>query len=278
MGISTANSDIVTRQDVIALDTHPLKPRPTNRHYPIAYQHIIETVEKVMWNLFGFEMVQETYALGGKSRETGMYQMMYGLFTYDTGNPRFGLNVAFRGSHFQKLAAAVAAGVAAFVCDNGCLSGDSFKVSRKNTQFGEIEFAQMIEGNAHAMVQDYRNMLGEYETFEAIDITHDRGFEILGLMTGQKVIKADQLSVAFESWINPPQEDWEPRNMFSLYNAVTEGLKKGSVRDKFSDQMDAHQWFRAFIADQYSAKKTIHTVPGNILDCYKMRDEEGELV
>tara|TARA_A100001391_G_scaffold187446_1_gene157285 strand:- start:233 stop:1036 length:804 start_codon:yes stop_codon:yes gene_type:complete len=267
MGISTANSNVVTRQDVIAMDA--VRPPPSGRHYPIPYQHIIETVEQTMANLFGFERVGETYALGDKCRETGIHKTMFGLYTYHTGDDRFGLNVGFRGSHYQKLAAAIAAGAAVFVCDNGCFSGDSFVVSRKNTQFGEKEFAEMVRANAQHMYDDYKNMLNEYNHFESIDITHDRGFEILGLMKGHKVIKDQQLSVAYESWRNPPQEDWIPRNIFSLYNAVTEGLKKGSPRDKFKDQMDAHTWFRAFIADQYSAKKTLHVVP-NIL--------EGELV
>jgi carboxylesterase type B len=49
--------------------------------------------------------------------------------------------------------------------------------------------------------------------------------------------------------------------MFSLYNAVTEGLKKGSVQNKFKDQIAAHKWFRDFIEDQCGNKNKVHAVP-----------------
>ena len=230
-------------------------PAPKDRHYPIPYAHIIESVEDVMDGLFGFPLISQEYAVGQIDRQTGVARSMFGLFNYDTGDSKYGLGIGFRGSYYQLLAGAVAGGVNPFVCDNLCFSGDSFVVSRKNTLNGKQDIFDMILKNAHGMVDDYKGMIKEFDELDTIDVSQDRGYEILGLMNAHDVIKTTQYSKALEAWKNPPQPDWEERNMLSLYNAVTEGVKKTSVQDMISDRIKPHQWLKRFVKDNFSASR-----------------------
>ena len=45
------------------------------------------------------------------------------------------------------------------------------------------------------------------------------------------------------------KEPFVANNMWSLYNCVTEGLKKGAAGQRMQRQMDAHDWFRKLTSD-----------------------------
>ena len=239
-------SERVTEQDLYEL----VVPEPKRRHHAIPHQFLVENVRNTFQSLFpSFKLVDEQYALGGYNRETGVPGQMFGVHTYDTGHPTFGLSVGFRNSYDSSFAAGVVGGCnpmreGILVCSNLCFSGDSFKVNRKNTEHGKEDLYRMILDNAYAMLDDYRRMTADFDLLEAIQVDQNGGYEVLGDMFGQKMIKKNQLSVAFEAWDNPPQEEWAPRNALSLYNAVTEATKKTTPMDVVKDLENTHQYFK----------------------------------
>jgi len=241
-----SGSDRVTEQDLYDIAV----PEPSKRHYAIPHSYLVGSVRDVFHSLFpNFELVNEQYALGGYNRQTGVPGQMFGVHTYDTGHPTFGLSVGFRNSYDSSFAAGVVGGCnpmreGILVCSNLCFSGDSFKVNRKNTENGMHDLFQMILENAYAMLDDYRCMTKDFDLLEAIPVDQNGGYEVLGDMFGQKMIKKNQLSVAFEAWDNPPQEEWAPRNALSLYNAVTEATKKTTPFDVVKDLENTHQYFK----------------------------------
>jgi hypothetical protein len=241
-----SGSDRVTEADVYAVPV----PEPTRRHHAIPHSYLIGTVRDVFQSKFPeFELVDEQYALGGYSRETGLPGQMFGVHTYNTNHPTFGLSIGFRNSYNSSFAAGVVGGCnpmrkGILVCSNLCFSGDSFKVNRKNTYNGMTDLYNMVLNNAYAMLDDYRKMTREFDVLEAIPVDQEGGYEILGHMYGQKMIKKNQLSVAYDAWDNPPQEEWAPRNALSLYNAVTEATKKTTPFDVVGDLRNTHQYFK----------------------------------
>ena len=236
-----AGGRIVTEQDVLAVDVPP----PSNRHYAVPHSYLIGTVRDVFGSMFPeFKLVKEQYALGKYDRNTKVPGQMFGLFTYDTGDPRFGMAIGFRNSYDKSLAAGVVGGANPFVCDNLCFSGDSFAIHRKNTMNAIHELYHMVLDNAYSMLDDYRGMVKGFEVLETIEVSQEEGYETLGVMFGNEVIKPRQYITAVEAWRNPPQEDWAPRNALSLYNAVTEGTKKPNVVDVVGDLSRPHKFFK----------------------------------
>ena len=101
----------------------------------------------------------------------------------------------------------------------------------------------MVMNNAYSMLDDYQHMLNQFDVLEAVQVEQDTGYEVLGLMQGHNVIKPRQFQAAVEAWREPPQEEWEPRNALSLYNAVTEATKKTNVKDVVEDLSRPHSFF-----------------------------------
>ena len=242
-----AGGEVVTEQDVFNVPV----PQVTNRHYPVPHSYLVGTVKDVFSHMFPqFPLVKEQYALGKVDRKTGIPGQMFGLYTYDTGNPKFGLAIGFRNSYDKSLAAGVVGGANPFVCDNLCFSGDSFAIHRKNTKEAINDLYRMVMDNAYSMLEDYRHMINQFDCLEAIQVDQDRGYEVLGLMQGHDIIKPRQFQAAVQAWREPPQEEWEPRNALSLYNAVTEATKKTNVQDVIEDLSRPHR----FLIEHYNVE------------------------
>ena len=260
-----AGAEAVTYEDVC----NAYIPEPTDSHYPIPHKFIIDSCKDVVQTIFPeFKLINEQYALGGKSRETGKLRHMFGVHTYDTGHPTFGLAIGMRNSVNKNFKASIAAGCnplrdGLIVCSNLCFSGDAWVIGRKNTMHGQAELYNKLINNAHAMNDEFKRMTRQFDTLELIPVDQDRGYEIIGHMEGTKVIRTNQFSAAQEAWRNPPQEAWEPRNALSLYNAVTEGTKKTSPSRVLDELKDVHSYFM----DRYKivdVEPRMHMVPEEV--------------
>ena len=76
-----------------------------------------------------------------------------------------------------------------------------------------------------------------------VGVETDLGYAALGTMFGHGILTPTQASVAFQDWREPRHEEFEDRNLWSLYNCVTEGLKKGPAGGIFSRHAKAHGFF-----------------------------------
>ena len=56
--------------------------------------------------------------------------------------------------------------------------------------------------------------------------TSDReAFQLLGLLYGNDIVSPRQLPVVRDEWLRPTHEEFQERNRWSFFNAVTEALK-----------------------------------------------------
>ena len=60
---------------------------------------------------------------------------------------------------------------------------------------------------------------------KAWDLSDDDAYKLTGLLYGRGVITPRQLPVVKREWQEPSHEEFEDRNAWSYYNAVTEALK-----------------------------------------------------
>jgi hypothetical protein len=230
----TADGEYVTRHMIQEI---PL-PAETETYKPVANGEFVEMLLHEADKALGLPLVGEKYGLSQRG------QQMFGVLTFDTGNPDHGLGIGFRNSYNKTLPGAVAGGVDPFVCDNLCFSGDSFTVVRRHTKNVWADLRVMIQESMGGIFADYSVMCREFGVMREIDIDQDTGYEVLGLAMGHDVLLPQQASYAMKAWQDPPQEAFEGRNIYSLYNAFTEGTKRGAAGAALDTLPKVHAFFR----------------------------------
>ena len=218
-------------------------PYATRSYCPVSNGDFIDLVKHTADKMLGLEINREDYALSAKG------QRMFGTITYQTDSSEFGLNIALRNSYDTGCSAGVACGQQVFVCDNLQLSATGAMFIRKHTTFIGQDLDIKVKAAVANAEYAYAKMTKEMKELKGAPVSLQRGYEVLGLAMGDRVISKQQASVAFDDWrkatTNPRHEEFSDRNAYTLYNCFTEGLKKGTPDLRISRQIQTHTFFSA---------------------------------
>jgi hypothetical protein len=173
---------------------------------------------------------------------------MFALLTLKTDSQESGLSIGMRQSYNKSLALATAVGQQVFVCDNLMFSGSAFMVVRKNTKNVWADFRRMISAQLQNALGHYEKMEKDTKLMKAVPCHEQRGFALLGVALGEGLLTSTQATVAYGDWRKPRHEEFSERTMWSLYNCVTEGLKKGAPARLLDRHAAAHDWFLGRLA------------------------------
>jgi len=231
--ILLGNSERVTRAQVEAVPV----PQATRSWHPVPYADAIGFLTNTIDRKLGLELESEEYGLNKNGDQ------LFALFTYKTDREDNGLAFGLRQSYNKTLANAVAAGSQVFVCDNLCFSGSAFKVVRKNTTNVWHDFRSMLSTHVDNALGHYEEVNKDTDRMKTIPCAERRGYAMLGVMMGEGLMTPTQATVAFQDWKVPRHEEFADRNLWGLYNAVTEGLKKGAPALRLDRQAKAHDFF-----------------------------------
>lgn len=226
-------SEVVTPEVIRAVPV----PAPTRSWRPVAYGDAIDFLKGQIDSQLGLPVESETYGLNKAGDQ------MFALITLDTGDKDRGLSIGLRQSYNKSLSLGVAVGAQVFVCDNLCFSGDAFKIVRKNTVNVWSDFRALVASQVSKSLGHYEAVNRETEIMQGIPCTERRGYAMLGVAMGEGVITPTQATVAFGDWKAPRHEEFADRNLYSLYNCVTEGLKKGPPARILDRHAKAHAFF-----------------------------------
>jgi hypothetical protein len=122
----------------------------------------------------------------------------------------------------------IAAGVSVFYCTNMMISGNSFKFFRKHTSGVWTGIQQLLDTVMVDAEERYRRQIMQQRKMRALGVDLDRGYELLGKMYGNDILKPRMFASAIQEWREPQFETFERRDMWSLYNAATWGVKAAS--------------------------------------------------
>ena len=75
----------------------------------------------------------------------------------------------------------------------------------------------------------------------------DDGFAVLGNLYGERIIGPRQFIAAAEEWRKPRHDEFQPRNAWSLYNAVTESLKTSPPQEVMEKHVNLHAYFKRLL-------------------------------
>lgn len=221
----------VTRAAVEAI----VPPVRTESYNPVHYSDAIGLMFDEARTL-GLAIRSESYGLNKEGDQ------LFALLTLDTGNAEHGLSIGLRQSYNKTLALGVAIGAQVFVCDNLAFKGSSFKVVRKNTVNVWPDFRNLLHAQIANALPAYRALEADFDAMREVPVTVERGYAVLGVMVGRELLTPNQASVAFGDWREPRHAEFGDRNAWGLYNAVTEGLKKGGAGRVLDRHSAAHDF------------------------------------
>jgi len=228
-----AGAKKVTREMVEAVQV----PTPTRSWRPVPYSHAIEYLHTTIERELKLPVVGEAYGLNKAGDQ------MFGVITLDTGNAEHGLSIGLRQSYNKSLSLGLAVGAQVFVCDNLAFSGSAFKVLRKNTLNVWRDFKALVKAQVDVALGHYDSIQVDIGKLKSIPCNVRRGYSFLGVMMGEGLLTPTQATVAFDDWTKPRHEAFAERNLWGLYNAVTEGLKKGAPAKLLDRHAKAHDFF-----------------------------------
>jgi len=221
--------ELVTREQVDLV----YKPEATNTYQPVAHGQVVDLAKEIVDYRLGYKLRSEQYGLN----QEGM-QFFFAL-TYDTGTEQ-GFTIAGRNSYNKTLKVAYVGGARVFVCDNLALSGDAMFVQRKHTKNVLQDIQDLCDTAVRGSVQAHKSLTDLWHQMRLIDVDEDRGYEIMGRALGHDVIKPQQVTLAMDAW----RENLHGfgRNMYGVYQAFTEGCKRGVPAQVVDRLTDVHQF------------------------------------
>jgi len=220
-----ATSKLVLHRGAVTVSEEELRtykaPQPVGRWVPLDHSRVLDMVRGTLvdcgYNIRALKL--------GVSREG---HRLFGTMDLDTSIAvGVTLAVGFRSSTDRSFPLAMCCGSHVFCCDNMAFRSE-IAIKAKHTLHGESRFQA---GIANAVAQ-----LGQFKIEEEQNV---RGMQELQLKDEQAeslilrafergILNTHQLPGVIREWRTPSYPEFEPRNMWSLFNACTTIL--GSVQ------------------------------------------------
>jgi len=218
-------------------------PEKTKSYQPVPYDVAVMAVEKRAVEELGREVKTRQFGLSHNGAQ------MFGVLTFDMEVNETGLSIGIRQSYDKTVALGLCCGANVFVCDNLVFDGSSIRVVRRNTLNVWDDFKMLIDDALEHALQDYHNILGDALVLKAVPCPERVGAEIIGLAQYQSVLRPQQANVAFGDWRTPRYPAFTKRNLWSLYNCFTQGLKRTPAGATMESFAGTHKFFRDRIAE-----------------------------
>ena len=210
----------VTRDQLDAISANT--PPATASWVPIPHSTVIDMVTKTMTES-GF---------APRSLKVGVSRGDHRLFaTIETvshlGTPEVTLSVAVVNSTDKSLPMKLVAGSKVFCCDNLSLRSDMMHpVRKKHTRFGLDRFRESV-GLAVKQLAAFQAVESErIRKFKEVEIADVTAESVLLRAFDQGVLSHRLLPTAIAEWRTPSFDDFLPRTLWSLENALTTTLGK----------------------------------------------------
>lgn len=217
-----AGGRVATREQILNTTT----PEATDTHVPIPHGRLIELVETTLARA-GYSVIAQAHALArGHDHYFGLLQLANG-----TNSDDYALVAGLRNAHDKVFNAGFLAGSGVFVCDNLAFSGE-VKIGRKHTRYIERDLPRLVEVAVGKLGGLRVSQDERIKAYQETPITDAEAHDIVIQSLDVRVIGSRLIPTVVEEYRKPRHEAFKPRNVWSLFNAYTEVLKKCSVFDR----------------------------------------------
>lgn len=223
-------------------------PETTRSYTPMPHGDLIDTIEvQLKHHLPQYYVANKQYGLAREGEQ------LFGLMTLKKNDcdiidaeiveDDIDLSIGFRNSYDKSMSVGIVGGAKVFVCDNMMMTSDAVKFMKRHTKNVLKEFDYMLWTNLPELQGQFVTMKDAKASLQDVEIEHEQGYEFLGRMFGHKLLTPVQMSSATADWRESTYDVFKPRTAWSLYNATTWGLKKGSPSLAIQRYCNAHDWF-----------------------------------
>jgi hypothetical protein len=219
--------------DLNQLKEIPL-PDETASYKPVAHYDLALNLAEVASGLLHEHTLEKSqYGIARDGRQ------LFGVHTFKSDNDSMGLSIGFRNSYDKSMSVGIAVGASVFVCDNLALTGE-VTVMRKHTTNVWHDLEEMAITTIYRSKSNFHRILEDAEDMKYEPVDDDLAYRQLGLLYGRGVVTPRQIPVVKKEWLEPSYPDFEPRNQWSFYNAVTEALKSTPPTKIMEKHLELH--------------------------------------
>ncbi len=210
-------------------------PECTDTWYPTPHISIVRMLEEKLPS-HGFNITETALSLN----ENGT--RMFGMMNLATDNPEYSPVIGFRNAHDKMFSQGIICGSSVFVCDNLAFSSE-IKFQRRHTRNIDNDFPGIIDKALDRLssAQEFQNR--RIENYKRIEIEDAMAHHIIIRAMKDSVYSPSKITKVVEKWDRPPYAEFEPRTLWSLFNAVTEILKGGNIWTRADNTQILHKLF-----------------------------------
>ncbi len=194
-------------------------PDPEGRWMPIPHFALVEQLDKSLATR-NMKIASETYKLDKNgTRMFAMIQVTNCVPTED-----FGFAIGLRNAHDKMLRAGLAVGMGVFVCSNLSFNGE-IVIGRKHTKQIMNDLPGLMDGAIERLGLKWSVQGETVKAYKETGISKQQGHDLLIECARQEVFPRTKLMDVIEEWESPRHPEFKDRNLWALFNAVTENLK-----------------------------------------------------
>ena len=206
---------LVTREqlDLITM------PEPTESYVPVSHYHLADKFLTISQDILrDYVLIGENYGIARNGNQ------LFAVLKFKNSKCDIGLSIAFRNSYDRSMAIGMAIGATVFVCDNLALTGE-IVVMKKHTKNVWAELEETAIATIYKSQKNYEQIIADVDSFKVLPLKNMEAFKLMGVLFGNNIVSPRQMTVLKCEWLRPHYDDFQPRNMWSFYNACTESLK-----------------------------------------------------
>ena len=157
------------------------------------------------------------------------------------------LMFCFRNSYNKSLSIALLSGANCWICDNGQMVGDMMEL-RKHTLNVWNDLDTLVTRCVEGGQANFDKAMYHAQQLNRIELDERRMAELTGYARFQGVLMPQQESIVLEEIRNPSHEEHAVQSAWGLYNAFTQGMKRGPAGESMTRHRKTQEFFEAEFA------------------------------
>lgn len=222
-----------------ALDLIPM-PEATESYVPVSHYHLANRLLTISQDILtDYALIGENYGIARQG------QQLFALLKFKNSATDMGLAIGFRNSYDRSMSIGLAMGASVFVCDNMSLTGE-IAVMKKHTKNVWDSLENLAIANIYKSRHNFKKIIEDSEKMKTHPIDDMAAFAMMGKLFGEDIISPRQITVIREQWLKPKYNDFQPRNVWSMYNSCTEALKTCPPQTIMEKHIELHKKFEVW--------------------------------
>jgi hypothetical protein len=203
----------INREELQTIHT----PEATATHRPIAHHTVIDGIEEAL-SYRHISIVASQFAVSKDG------QKMFGLLEVNQDWEGIRYAIACRNAHDKSMRLSLVAGYRVMICSNMAISGEFRPAMAKHSK--HVNFEEVITIAIDRVQRHFKPMQQQIQQWKDTELSDDQARLVLYKMFVEGEFPKRMLPDVHKHYFQPQYEAFEPRNLWSLSNALTSAVKE----------------------------------------------------